>query len=203
MVLAAAVGLAAACYATAYRPTLNCQAELRLADLRLAEHNPDRAIVHLAAAAAADPLSVEAWQRLAEARFETWQQQPSRENFDGFQEADANMVRLAPHSASIWANSGQWYLEASAAPNIQNSNGGEFACAAIGRAVAAFGRAVQLYPTSANIHAKLAEVYAAAGDRAAFRREAETALRLDAVTPHADKKLPDDVRKELIRDTAK
>ena len=45
--------------------------------------------------------------------------------------------------------------------------------------------------------AKLAEAYRAAGEPAAFRREAEAALRLDQLTPHPDKKLPAELRSRL------
>ena len=49
--LLAAIALAIACYRTAYSPVLGCQAQLRLA-----EREPARAVEHLEAAAAADPL---------------------------------------------------------------------------------------------------------------------------------------------------
>jgi len=177
--LAGAIALTVACYSTAYRPVLGCLAELRLAD-RL----PTQAVEHLEAAAAADPLSAEPWQRLAAARFEAWRQAPSPAAFDRFEEADAKTLQLSPNSASTWLLSGDWYSDASAND----------------KAVAAYGQAVRLYPTSALSRAKLAEAYAAAGNRPAFRREAQAALRLDQATPHADKKLPAKLREKLRHD---
>ena len=65
--LAGAVALAVACYGTAYRPVVECQTQLQLA-----ERVPAQAVEHWEAAAAADPLSAEPWRRLAAARFEAW-----------------------------------------------------------------------------------------------------------------------------------
>jgi hypothetical protein len=193
--LAGAIALIAACYSTAYRPVVECQTQLRMAD-----RTPAGAVEHLEAAAAADPLAAEPWQRLAAARFEAWRHAPSREAFDRFEQADAEAHRLAPNSAAAWAASGDWYSQAFSAsqPHGQQTTGG-----LIDKTVAAYARAVQLYPNSATDMAKLAEAHAAAGDQTAFRREAEAALRLDAATPHADKKLPAKLREKLARALAK
>ena len=220
--LAVAVALAAACYTTAYRPVVECQAQLHLAEQasvravehlreatlaadslsaekwqRLAKQESDRATEHLEAAAAADPLWAEPWQRLAAARFEAWQHLPSRAAFERFEQADAEALRLAPNSAPTWAASGEWYLQAI---SVAKRRGERPVDDAIGKAVAACSRAVKLYPTSARARAKLAEAYAAAGDQPAFRREAEEALRLDRETPHPDKKLPAELRESLLRE---
>ena len=58
--LAVAIGLAVACYSTAYSPVLACQAELRTA-----QREPSSAVEHLEAAARSDPLASEPWQYLA------------------------------------------------------------------------------------------------------------------------------------------
>ena len=71
--LAGLFTLAIACYGTAYEPVLHCQAELRLA-----ERQPARAVKHLEAAAAADPLSAEPWRQLAAVEFEAWARQPDK-----------------------------------------------------------------------------------------------------------------------------
>jgi O-antigen ligase len=55
----------------------------------------------------------------------------------------------------------------------------------------------RLYPTSAILHAELAEASADLRDITAAAEEANEALRLDRITPHADKKLPDAVRARL------
>ncbi len=57
--------------------------------------------------------------------------------------------------------------------------------------------ASRLYPTHATLHAELAEASADIGMIPDAVREAREALRLDGITPHQDKKLPDAVRKGL------
>ena len=63
--------------------------------------------------------------------------------------------------------------------------------------VNAASRAVALYPTSARLRAGLADVAAESGRYADAARQAREALRLDALTPHQDKKLPAAIRSRL------
>ncbi len=60
--------------------------------------------------------------------------------------------------------------------------------------------ASRLYPTNADLHARLALASAGISMFQDAAREAEEALKLDALTPHRDKKLLDDVRARLIRE---
>ena len=62
-----------------------------------------------------------------------------------------------------------------------------------GKVVAATRRASRLNPTNAPLHARLAEASAAISMYRDAASEAEEALRLDRITPHLDKKLPDRV----------
>ncbi len=187
--LAGLFALAIACYGTAYEPVLHCQAELRLA-----ERQPARAVKHLEAAAAADPLSAEPWRQLAAVEFEAWARQPDKAPFDRFTQAQKKALELAPNAVDLWMAVGDWEYRAF---SIKSRRGERSASSAIQSAIGAYSRAVQLYPNSALCHAKLAEAYLAAGDRSAFCREAEIALRLDSVTPHKDKKLPSELRDRL------
>jgi hypothetical protein len=57
--------------------------------------------------------------------------------------------------------------------------------------------ASKLNPTSPLIHAELAESSAAMNFLSVAQAEAKEALRLDALTPHLDKKLPDELRRRL------
>ena len=57
--------------------------------------------------------------------------------------------------------------------------------------------ASRLYPTHATLHAELAQASAEISMIPDAVREAREALRLDRLTPHLDKKLPDDLRKRL------
>jgi Flp pilus assembly protein TadD len=58
-------------------------------------------------------------------------------------------------------------------------------------------RAVDLYPTSAASRADLALTLDMLGKRDAAQRQAEQALAFDEKMPHADRKLPPDVRRAL------
>jgi O-antigen ligase len=187
--LAVLLALSVACYFTAYRPVLACQAELRLV-----EQEPANAIKHLEAAAAADPLSSEPWNQLAALQIEAWRQQPERVDLARFWEARDKAMRLAPNSSARWLTAGDWAFQAY---STTDQHGKRLAPEAIQSAVESYSRAVQLYPNNALGRAKLAEACLAAGDRSAFRREAEMALRLDQITPHSDKKLPDQLRTRL------
>jgi O-antigen ligase len=57
--------------------------------------------------------------------------------------------------------------------------------------------ATLLYPSNAGLHARLAEASAEISMFGDAAKEAEEALRLDRLTPHPDKKLPEDVRRRL------
>jgi hypothetical protein len=61
----------------------------------------------------------------------------------------------------------------------------------------AAARAAALYPTDATLHALLAEAVAALGRADDAKRYAREALRLDALTPHADKKLAPELRDRM------
>ena len=63
--------------------------------------------------------------------------------------------------------------------------------------VAADRIASRLYPSSAFRHARLAESSARLGDREAMKEEAREALRLDALNPHVEKELPEELRRRL------
>jgi tetratricopeptide (TPR) repeat protein len=194
---AAAVAIAAllvACYYTAYRPVLTCQAELRQAESRLAKHEPALAIEHIEAAAAADPLSAEPWRELAAITIEAWSQHPEKVDFGRFLAARDKMLELAPNSAPQWSAAGDW---ASRAYAKTDQHGKQLMPEAIQSAVECYGRAVQLYPNSASHRARLSQALLAAGNRSAARREAEIALQLDEITPHIDKKLPVDQQDRL------
>lgn len=66
-----------------------------------------------------------------------------------------------------------------------------------GDVVRAARRATLLYPSNCNLHALLAETSAEISDVSAAVIEADEALRLDRLMPHAEKKLPPAVRKRL------
>jgi tetratricopeptide (TPR) repeat protein len=182
------------CFQTAYNPVLNCQAESHQAEASLAKQEPDRAMAHLEAAATADPYSAEPWRQIAAIELGTWRERPDEAGFSRFTTARDNLLRLAPNSSVTWTMAGDWAVRAYAETD---PSGRRLVPDAMRSAVEFYSRAVQLYPNNALHRAKLAEAQLAAGDRSAFRREAEAALRLDAITPHSDKKLPIELRERL------
>ena len=172
-----AIALAVACYGTAYSPVLGCQAQLRLA-----EREPARAVEHLEAAAAADPLCGRALaavggRRVRGAGGSSRARRPSTAS----SRPDAKALRLGPQFGPGLAGRGRLVLPGRLARRIDT--GRRLSADAIGKAVAAYRQAVRLYPNSALYRAKLAEACRAAGDQSAFRREAEAALRLDQHHP--------------------
>jgi hypothetical protein len=187
--LAVTIGLALACYYTAYNPVLICQDQLRMA-----QREPLHATEHLEAAAAADPLSAEPWRQLASIRFQTWWQSPDEETFSRFERANSEALRRAPNSSVTWLVAGDWYSQAAAKMDRQ---AGKRATETREQATAAYRQAVSLYPNSAIYRTKLAEALRASGDQSAFRREAQLALQLDDATPHTDRKLPAALRDRL------
>jgi hypothetical protein len=183
--LAVAVALAAACYASAYGPVLRCQGAMHRA-----WRNPADARQHLAEAAAADPLSDRPLRQLAAIELEQWRVDHDAEQFERFETYNTFALRLSPNSSNAWLTAGDWYYEAFAETGRRKD---------IEQAVDAYRHAVQLYPNSGLHRAKLALALRAAGDRHGFHTEAQTALSLDRLTPHADKKLPEEFRNRLMR----
>jgi len=186
--LLAAIALAVACYSTAYGPVLRCRAELHQA-----QQDPIHAVEHLQKAATADRLAAEPWHQLASIAFDQWQETPTADALATFETCNAKALQLAANSSPAWLNSGDCYSEIYRKTRRPVD---------IRKAVDAYRRAVRLYPNSGVYRAKLALALDAAGDRSGFRREAAAALELDERTPHADKKLPPELRRQLIRSTS-
>ncbi|HVU90431.1 MAG TPA: O-antigen ligase family protein [Pirellulales bacterium] len=180
---AVAVGLAIGFYLQTYGPVLACNAELDLADV-----DSSHAESHLQAAAAADPQSAEPRKRLAMLEWEHWRSFPSPAAFERWTAALDDAVRLDPHAAPLAELKGDICLEA-----YQSTHQAE----PLMMAVAAYRRAVNLYPNSGALHAKLAVALAEEGEQATAADEARVALQLDALTPHADQKLPGEMRERL------
>lgn len=199
--LAVIVVLGIVCYRTAYSPVLKCQTLLGKQTSNFIDPTNHR-YMSIKAAIAADPWSAEPWRHLAVFDLTYWFESFSDgrtnslalDSYRCFEEAVGNIARLEPNSSSNWAMIGDWYSVAAAK---YDKNGKKTAPEAARKALDAYRRTVELYPNSAMNRAKLAEACRSVGDFDGFRREAESSLWLDKVTPHADKKLPDDVRKRL------
>jgi hypothetical protein len=184
--LAFVLALAAACQVTGYTPVLRAQTAMFHAE-RLPPDSPE-VVEHLQRAVEADPWAVTPLERLADVQFHAWLAAPSAERLRQFEWSRDRLLTLCPHSSSAWQMSGEYYERA-----YRKTGAAELAH----KAAAAFTQAVSRYPTSARCRAKLAFALQQTGDTEGFRREAAQALALDRLTPHADKKLPDELRRLL------
>lgn len=193
--LSAALLLAIGCYATAYRPVLECQGYLRAAETLLARGAVGAGVERLQDAAGADPLAARPWSELAAIELQSWSSPPTRRQLEGLRTLIDTMLRREPNSAVAWHTAGNWYLEAA-----RKCGGAQPALyrRALTSAIESLRRAVVLYPTSAKYRARLAEACLVAGLIDPWRREAAEALRLDQLTPHANQKLPDELRRAIV-----
>jgi hypothetical protein len=183
-------------------PGWRSEALLSRAEAALARRPPDFDAARQLAldAAAADRYAAEPWLKLAEVEYRAWLADGGRPDADVGLKVTTALDRAVspprdPNALRVYrlrmtllrdllARQG-----ASLAPQDAQALREDLANAA--------GRAVLLYPTSAPLHAELADAAAALGRNPDAARHAREALRLDAVTPHADKKLPDPLREHL------
>jgi hypothetical protein len=186
--LAAGLVLAFACYKTAYGPVTASRAALHKV-----QDEPQQAWKHYAEAAVADPLASEPLSHLAALSFAAWKERPDSRGFLAFERTLQAALARAPRSWPLWQKAGQWCHEAHNLTAQREQ---------LSAAVDAYRRAVDLYPSLAANHARLALALHEAGDVAAAKREAAEARRLDAATPHDDKKLPQGLRDSLDRTIA-
>ncbi len=186
--LVVVVALAAACYATAYGPVVRSQGKIRSAQLALEDGKFDRAEQLLEAAANDDAWAAEPRQQLSAIALARWKQTGDSAALAHFEGRVAAWLRLQPLGASAWQAAGEWYLEV-----FSRTRQPEHA----EQAVALLRRAVALYPNSPIGRARLSMALQSAAQPTEARREAEEALRLDELTPHADKKLPPELRRRL------
>ena len=186
--LAAAIGLAIACFASGYSPVLRCETRFRAAERELLDRRLTEADADLSAAAAADPAAVKPWHLAAELAFQRWRREPSAGAIDRFDRCIAAALARAPRSAGLWRSAGDCWLEISAQTGRRAERD---------KALTAYRRAAALYPNNALCHAQLALAHRKCGDQAGFRRESAVAIDLDRRMPHAEKKLPENVRHRL------
>jgi O-antigen ligase len=180
--------LAVACYQTAYLPVLDSQAEIHKASEE--DMAPLMRQRHLLAAATADPLAAQPWRDLATLTMRHWQEEPSEVAYALYEHYRQAAARLDPMSAPMWMRFGDDELAAYQRQPRQDR---------LDAAIRCYRRAVELYPNNAVQRAKLALAHQTAGDQRAFRQQRDRAMELDRLTPHADKKLPAELRQRLLR----
>ncbi len=182
-------------YASAYRPVVRSQGYLWAA--QHGATSPNETLQNLEAAVKADPYNTTAWDGLAQHLLDEWLgRQPDaspaqrRELRRQLDEAVHRLLASRPYSSVVWSRAADIYFAI-----YEHSRD----TAALEQAVDALRSAARLYPTSASLHGRLALMLAEMGRLAAAREEARQALRLDRTTPHADKKLPAELRTALER----
>ncbi|MBX7166704.1 MAG: O-antigen ligase family protein [Pirellulales bacterium] len=176
-------------YSGSFLPVIACQA--RLESVSAMPNPPDEQRALLLEAAAADPLAPEPWSNLAQLELESARQDPERPgDLESFREATAAwLAHASPASSAAWLHAGDLYL---AAFHLQGKP------VDLDAAVQAYRRAVETYPHHAVRRAKLALALAEA-KYPQSAAEAQQAWRLDQLTPHADQKLPEELRAALER----
>jgi O-antigen ligase len=186
---AATIAAALACYATGYKPVSYARAELNQAREDFLKR-PGKAQAALERAAEADPIAVEPWRELAAFAVGQWMVTGEAAALDRFEMAMAKTLEVEPLSGPLWWQSGEWYIQIAQKKSDRSY---------LEKAIRAYQQAVVLYPNYAKYHATLALALFSAGDRQAGDRERTTALWLDEVTPHEDKKLEPELRNSLLR----
>jgi hypothetical protein len=172
-------------YFTTYSPVLRSQGELLAGQLATIIEDQQR---YFERAAAADPRAAESWQYLAEMHLQQWVANGGPRSLRQFREASAKFLKLRPNSASALRTAGNWWRRAATRPD-----NGDAAASAAGLLL----QATKLYPNSAILHAELAQALAESKAASASTEAARRALELDALTPHADKKLSDKVKQQM------
>jgi tetratricopeptide (TPR) repeat protein len=163
---------------TTYLPVLSASA--RETESLATQGKIETMVAALQAASDADPLSFDLALERARLRNQWFLEQPTKTRFrlvqEDFAEAIAkNRRSYAPHAllAEASAEASRLLADRSFAKE----------------AVEHFQAAIERYPNSNVLHAELAIALTQSGDEQAAAREAREALRLDDLTPHADKKL--------------
>ncbi|MHB8899182.1 MAG: O-antigen ligase family protein [Thermoguttaceae bacterium] len=184
-VLGATLALMAAGYWTGYHPTLTART---LVERTLAGDGDPRSM--LQQAAAADPWAAQPRAHLADVLFQQCQAQPSTATVAEVDRAVHDALTRAPRAASLYHQFGMAYYE------LYRHNQSRDC---LGKGIRLLESAVLLYPNDCRKRADLAFAYLMAEDEGAYRRQAAEALRLDAMTPHDDKRLAPEQRNELRR----
>jgi len=195
-------------YAGAILPFWKSEAAMAEADSALAARPPqlDRARDAYSRAHELDKLSVRPWVALAETEYLYWRSRGAKGNDPIWKMVSPTFDKALkfprnPNSLDVQRR------RAELARSILSQGGAGLPLIDVlklrAEVVKAYRSAAQLYPTSAILHAELAEASADLGDEKGAVEAATEALRLDRLNPHADKKLPDDVRKRLVDDLAR
>jgi hypothetical protein len=187
-------------YLGATLPFWRSEAAIGRAEVALGTQRFDQAEAAYQAAERADPYNARPWLGHAYLQSLQWESRGAKAEDLRWRTIPTLLLKAAspPRNPGVWSLHSE---RASVIRDLLKRVGGSLSPREIiplrAGVVEASRTASRLYPTNAVLHARLAEASAEMsmfGDAAAEAREA---LRLDALTPHADKKLPDTVRARL------
>jgi len=186
--MAAACGvLVVACFLTGYRPVTLAQRELLQGDTAWSTRGDARAAErHFRAAANADGLSPEPWQRLAELEF-------SRGDYPAAVTAIDEALQRAPQRAAFWKRKGQMWASSARRPRGNND---------WLAAVEAFQTATTRHPTDAWLLAEFAEALSQTNTPAGATAMAQRAINQDDLNHrrgHTDQYLSARIRQQMER----
>lgn len=176
-----------ACYLTGLLPVLASRATMaRAANTEL---SPETRFGIILQAAAADWANDEPYMAMAELSAEQVRKDPTNSEWaQNLVKAARSVVALHGHSSANMRRLSTMFREVYA---LTGNTGAADRCVDMARL------AVQFYPNSPVLQAEYALSLDTVSNTLAARRVAEKALKLDELTPHADKKLPEDLRQRM------
>ena len=168
-------------YFTAYRPVLEARAQLNQARDLVARAEAEQAEARLAAAAVADPFSVEPWIELAQLRHTRWLATKTMTDRESFLAAADETIARDGRSSVAALRYANWLLAGYRAL----ADDAELLQLAIDQ----YDRVVELYPNYNQGHAQRAWALHLAGRQRAAAAAATRALELDRQNPHPEQHL--------------
>jgi len=181
------VGALVACYWTGLLPVLALRAALARAANQ--ELNPQTRFGLILQAGAADWASAEPFMAVAELSAQQVRSDPANVEWpQNLVKAARGVMALHGHSS---ANARQLAHHFRDVYSVTGNIGAAERCVDLARVAAMF------YPNSGLLQAEYALALDQVANKKAARRVAQRALELDELTPHADKKLPGDLRQRM------
>ncbi len=186
-------------------PYWRCEGYLAQADQAMRDGNLDGADAFYTAAIAADPFDSRPWLGVAYVQAAIWKAHGSKVEDDHWRRIPIALLKgvTPPRNSQSWTlHRERAEIMADLLALLGSKLEPKEALPYHANIVEAYRTASRLYPTNADLHARLAFASAGMSMYADAATEAEEALRLDRLTPHLDKKLPQELRARLTRELA-
>jgi tetratricopeptide (TPR) repeat protein len=189
-------------FAGAVGPFWESEAAIAAAEAAMKRRPPDYARAEAAfdRAIRADHYSTRPWLGLAYLEYEIWRDRGSKPEDLRWKKIPVLLLEAAksPRDTNAWTLHRD---RAMISRDLLDQVGGKLTPSEVlglrANIVEATRTASRLYPTNPTLRARLAEASAEIGMMPDAMREAREALRLDGLTPHADRKLPGPLRSRL------